>query len=83
MAFEYDKEFYIQQSLDMLLKRLLSAIKNLDDKNIFQIRQAIEEKLKQGLPDEESKKAENLLYIIFRKYILLKYKNKQNSEEVV
>jgi hypothetical protein len=81
VAFDYDKDFYVKQDLGTLLKVLMHLIKNYDDEKIFQIRQAIEEKLKQGLTEEESKQTENTLYNFCRKYILLEKKVK-NSKEV-
>ncbi len=56
-------------------------IKNYDNEKTFQIRQAIEEKLKHGLTEEESKKVANTLYYFCRKYVLLAKKVKENSEE--
>jgi hypothetical protein len=81
--FDYDKEFYIKQDLDQLLKVLMHLIKNYDDEKTMQVRQAIEEKLQRGLTEEESKHAVNVLYNFCRKYVLLTKKINQNLQEVV
>jgi hypothetical protein len=80
MAFDYDKDFYVKQNLQTLLNVLMHLIKNYDSEKTFPIRQAIEEKLRQGLTEEESKQVANTLYNFCRKYVLLAKKVK---EEVV
>ncbi len=77
MAFEYDKDFYVKQDLATLLKVLIHLIKNYDTEKTFPVREAIKEKLKQGLTDA------NTLYHFCRKYVLLAKKVKENLEEVV
>jgi hypothetical protein len=80
MAFDYDKDFYVKQDLQTLLTVLMHLIKNHDSEKTLPIRQAIEEKLKQGLTEKESKQVANTLYNFCRKYVLLAKKVK---EEVV
>jgi hypothetical protein len=79
MNFNYNKDFYIKQDLATLLKVLMHVIKQDNNEAVMQIRQAIEEKLMQGLSEEESKETENLLYHLCRKCVLL---SKKLNEEV-
>ncbi len=83
MAFDYDKEFYVKQDLATLLNVLTHLIKNYDTEKTFPVREAIEEKLKQGLTEEESKQTANTLYHFCCDYVLLAKKAKENNEEVV
>jgi len=79
--FEYDKDFYVKQDLATLLKVLIHLIKNYETDKTFSVREAIEEKLKQGLTEEEIKQTTNFLYNLCRKYVLFAKKVRENIEE--
>jgi len=81
--FEYDKDFYVKQDLATLLKVLIHLIKNYETDKTFSVREAIEEKLKQGLTEEEIKQTTNFLYNLCRKYVLFAKKVRENIEEEV
>ncbi|MCI4453552.1 MAG: hypothetical protein JHC25_01225 [Thermodesulfobacterium sp.] len=79
--FNYSKDFYAKQDLATLFRVLMHLVKGKKLEDTLPVREAIEEKLRAGLTEEESKEFANLLYLFCLKHSTLSRKEACNDGE--
>jgi hypothetical protein len=78
---DYDKDFYVKQDLSRLFAEMLRFVRKKQIEKTFPVRDAIEEKLKNGVAEEESREFTNLLYRFCHKYSLLTKKEEEEHHD--